>query len=99
MLGIFCSNDKAAALSKQSLLGCEREGKRKSEKQQGNLQEAANDKRAKSGRGRGAPQAQRTRSQVTKGGRLNSYDTEKRENQWDEGRMRNKECTRNTAEL
>ena len=63
---IFCSNDKAAALSKQSLL-TERE------KEQRNPREAANDKRAKSGRGSvknrlSAPE----RLQVIRGGKQNS---------------------------
>lgn len=81
--GIFCSNDKVAVLSKQSLLDWDRE------KEQGNLREAAKDKRAKSG-GEGSiknwlrelEMSVTGRPQVIKGGKQNSYDTERPENQW-----------------
>lgn len=86
VLGIFCSNDKAADLYKQSLLDWKRERK----KEQGNLQEAANDKRAREGgciknRLREPESSASVRLQVIKGGKENSYNTESPENQWIKG--------------
>ena len=85
VLGIFCSNDKAVDLYKQSLSDWKRE-----KKEQGSLQEAANDKRARGGgciknRLREPESSAPGSLQVIKGGKENSYNTESPENQWIKG--------------